>query len=56
VCAGLRDTEQTLYWLDRARDERSDWLLFVGVTPGFDWLRADPRSEPFRRLVESPAS
>lgn len=56
VCAGLRDTEQTLYWLGRAREERSDWLLFVGVTPGFDWLHADPRMDPFRRLLETPAS
>jgi len=56
VCAGLRDAEQTLYWLGRARDERSDWLLFVGVTPGFDWLRADPRIEPFLRLLDSPVS
>ena len=54
VCAGLRDTEQTLYWLGRARDERSDWLLFVGVTPGFDWLHADPRMAPFRRLLDDP--
>jgi serine/threonine-protein kinase len=51
VCAGLRDTEQTLYWLGAAREERSDWLLFVGVTSGFDWLRDDPRIEPFRHLL-----
>ena len=54
VCAGLRDTEQTLYWLGRAREERSDWLLFVGVTPGFDWLHGDPRMAPFRRLLDDP--
>jgi serine/threonine protein kinase/tetratricopeptide (TPR) repeat protein len=56
VCAGLRDTEQTLYWLGRAREERSDWLLFVGVTPGFDWLHADPRMDAFRRLLDTPVA
>jgi hypothetical protein len=53
VCAGLRDAEQTIHWLGRAREERSDWLLFVDVTPGFDWLRADPRMQPFHRLLEA---
>jgi serine/threonine-protein kinase len=52
VWAGLRDAEQTFHWLDRAREERSDWLLFVDVTPGFDWLREDARMAPFRRLLE----
>ncbi len=54
VCAGLRDAEQTLAWLGRALEERSDWLLFAGVTPGFDWLRDDPRMAPFRGLLERP--
>ena len=54
MCAGLRDADQTLHWLEHAREERSDWLLFVDATPGFDWLRDDPRMTPFRRLLADP--
>ena len=51
TCTGLRDEERTLHFLELARDERSDWLLFADMTPGFDWLRGHPRFEPFRRLL-----
>jgi serine/threonine-protein kinase len=51
---GLRDEERTLHFLDLAREERSDWLLFADMTPGFDWLRGHPRFEPFRRLLSGP--
>jgi serine/threonine protein kinase/tetratricopeptide (TPR) repeat protein len=51
VWTGLRDADETFRWLENAREERSDWLLFVGVTPGFDWLQGDPRLDAFRRLL-----
>ena len=48
VLAGLGELERCLSWLERAREERNGWLVFVGVDPTFDALRPEPR---FRRLV-----
>src|SRR5207245_60018 len=49
VASGRRDEEATLAALERAHEERSDWLPFAGVSPPFDFLREHPR---FVRLVE----
>jgi len=49
VASGRRDEEATLSALERAYEERSDWLPFAGVSPPFDFLREHPR---FVRVVE----
>ena len=43
VHAGLKDKERTFEWLERSYQERSAWLLWIGVDPRLDWLRDDPR-------------
>ncbi|MFN7944133.1 MAG: protein kinase [Blastocatellia bacterium] len=43
IYAGLRDTKQTLAWLEKACVERPLWITFVKVDPKFDFLRADSR-------------
>jgi TolB-like protein/Tfp pilus assembly protein PilF len=41
--ARLGQREQAFLWLDRAVEERAPWLVYAGVTPVYDNLRADPR-------------
>ncbi|MEK6302702.1 MAG: protein kinase [Acidobacteriota bacterium] len=49
IHSGLRDKEETFNALERALNERADYLVFLKVDPRFDWLHSDPR---FARLVE----
>ncbi len=45
---GLGNFEDALDWLERAYGERTAYLVFIGVDPSFDPLRAHPR---FRALL-----
>ena len=47
--AGIRDTEETLRWLEKSYAEHSGEMVGLAVNPGYDFLRSDPR---FHRLVE----
>lgn len=40
--------EEAFIWLDRAYCERAEWMIYLGVDPRFDGLRADAR---FKRLL-----
>jgi TolB-like protein len=41
--APLGDNDLTFSWLERAFSDRSGWLIFLPIDPGFDVLRTDPR-------------
>lgn len=43
VLAGLGDEQRAIEALERAVEERSEYLVFLGVDPVFDSLRANPR-------------
>jgi DNA-binding winged helix-turn-helix (wHTH) protein/TolB-like protein/Tfp pilus assembly protein PilF len=43
VYQGLRDTDNALRWLERAYEDRDVRMVFLGVEPVWDSLRADPR-------------
>jgi TolB-like protein/DNA-binding winged helix-turn-helix (wHTH) protein/Flp pilus assembly protein TadD len=47
--AGVRDTAQTLAWLEKAYAEHSGELPTLKVSPAYDFLRGDAR---FQRLLE----
>ena len=49
--AALGDSAQALAWLDRAYDERTVWLMRIGVDPVFDFLRHDSRFIAFLRRI-----
>ncbi len=48
IYTGLGDTAQALTWLNRAYQERTDYLVYLRVEPMADSLRADPQ---FQRLL-----
>jgi tetratricopeptide (TPR) repeat protein len=56
IYLGLGDHEQALAWLEKACDERSVWLIWLGVDPKFDPLRSHPRFEDLLRRVGLPHS
>ena len=41
----LEDTSSALDWLERAYEEQSSWMGYVGVDPRFEALRSHPRFE-----------
>ena len=54
IYLGLGDNEQAFAWLDKACDERSVWLIWLGVDPKFDPLRSDPRFEELLKKIRFP--
>jgi hypothetical protein len=43
VHIGLGNHETAIDWLERARDNRSQIIIFLGIDPFFDPLRSNPR-------------
>ena len=48
---GLRDPDQTLFWLERGITEGSTIVQYLKVHPGFDFIRSDPRFAGLARRV-----
>jgi len=55
VCAGLDQKDQAFGWLDKAYQERSNYLLFLKVIDPMVPLRSDPRFQQLLRRVGLPA-
>jgi len=51
----LGDKDEAFAWMDKAYEERSAWLLSLGVNPWVDPLRSDPRFDELVRRVEAMA-
>ena len=54
IYAGLGQRDKALEWLARARDERTDLLIFLNVDPVWDSLRSDPRFQDLLRRMNFP--
>lgn len=54
VYAGLGLVDEAFEWLQRAYDERCDWLAFMNVDPRLDHLRTDPRFESLVSKLHLP--
>jgi hypothetical protein len=54
---GLGRKDQSFAWLQKAYEERADvaHMVTVGVDPGFDPLRSDPRFDAFLRRAGLPS-
>ena len=48
IHTALNEREQALEWLEKAYEERSEWLVWLNVDPKLDALRDDPR---FKNLL-----
>jgi TolB-like protein/DNA-binding winged helix-turn-helix (wHTH) protein len=51
VHAGLGDKSEAFRWLNKAYDERSHWLVWLGLDPRWNDLRGDPRFDQLRKRV-----
>jgi TolB-like protein/Tfp pilus assembly protein PilF len=49
--AGLGDKDQAFQWLEKAYEERSGGLIWLGVDPRMDGLRSDPRFAVLMRRI-----
>lgn len=56
VYAALGDKARAIQMLDKSIDEKVGWVTSLGVDPGFDSLRADPRFEKLKQRVGIPKS
>jgi TolB-like protein/DNA-binding winged helix-turn-helix (wHTH) protein len=55
IYLGLGDKEQAFAWLNRAYEERDNWLIYLKVEPRLDPLRTDARfTNLLRRVGLSP--
>ena len=54
IHVGLDQKDQAFDWLQKAYEERSDWLRYLKVDPRLDPLRSDPRFPDLVRRVGLP--
>jgi len=54
VHAGLGDNERAIAYLEESYEERSHWLIYLNIDPGFDALRDNPRFQDLLRRVGLP--
>jgi TolB-like protein/DNA-binding winged helix-turn-helix (wHTH) protein/Tfp pilus assembly protein PilF len=56
VYAALGQKARAIELLEKAADERVGWVVSLGVEPGFDSLRAEPRFQKLQERVGIPAA
>jgi serine/threonine-protein kinase len=54
IYRGLGEIDLTFEWLEKAYEDRSDWLVWLGVEPALNVLRPDPRFTDLIRRVGLP--
>src|SRR5207237_1166015 len=54
IYVGLGETDKAFEWLEKAYQERSEWLLGLKVEPLYDPLRTDPRFKSLVRRIGLP--
>jgi eukaryotic-like serine/threonine-protein kinase len=50
-CIGLGQKDQAFDWLEKAYDDRSDWMVLLQTDPVFDPIRSDPRFQNLQHKV-----
>lgn len=51
IYIGLGEKDQAFVWLDKADEERNDYMVYLKVEPLFDSLRSDPRFQALVRKI-----
>ena len=41
-------------WLERAYEERDQWMVYINAYPGWDALRSEPRFQALVRRMNFP--
>lgn len=54
VYVGLGDHERAFAWIEKACGDRSVWLIWLGVDPAFNPLRADHRFKDLLKRINQP--
>jgi tetratricopeptide (TPR) repeat protein len=54
IYAGLGDKEQALAWLEKAYEERDEWMLWMKFDRRYERLRTDARFQDLLRRVGLP--
>src|SRR5204863_4171854 len=47
----LGEKDKAFEWLERAYDERAEWMIYLSVDPRFDCLRVDSRFKDLLRRI-----
>jgi adenylate cyclase len=55
VYVGLGEEDKAFEWLEKAYEERSGRLVYLGVERAFDPLRSDPRFQSLVKRIRLPA-
>jgi hypothetical protein len=51
----MGDKTRAIQLLEKAAEEKVGWVILLGVEPGFDGLRGEPRFEQLKEHVGIPA-
>ena len=51
---GLGEKDQALTWLERAYEDRDQWMVYTKSAPNFDLLRPEPRFQALLRRMNFP--
>jgi TolB-like protein/DNA-binding winged helix-turn-helix (wHTH) protein/Tfp pilus assembly protein PilF len=56
IYIGLGHKDQALQWLEKAYEDRSEWLTWIAIEPKLDPIRGDPRFAELLRRMNLPSS
>jgi TolB-like protein/DNA-binding winged helix-turn-helix (wHTH) protein/Tfp pilus assembly protein PilF len=51
---GLGEKDEAMAWLERAYEERDQWMVYIKSFPGWDALRPEPRFQAIVRRMNFP--
>ena len=54
IYAGMGDKDRAIEWLEKAYNDRANWMVWLGLDPRWDPLRNDPRFQDIFRRVGVP--
>jgi hypothetical protein len=52
IYVGLGEKDQAFKWLERAYEERSEFLIWIKVNPALDSIRADSRFQDLLKKMK----
>jgi TolB-like protein/DNA-binding winged helix-turn-helix (wHTH) protein/Tfp pilus assembly protein PilF len=53
IYAALGESDQTIKWIEKAYEERSDYMIYLMTEPSLDGVRSDPRFRDLLKLIVS---